>query len=67
MTQSRRKLLGALLLVLLLIVYPLSVAIALGGWLATLVWWQSVAILAVLGLLWFVPAAVVIRWMARPD
>ena len=67
MTQSRRKLLGALLLILLLIVYPLAVAIALGGWLATLVWWQSVGILAVLGLLWFVPAAVVIRWMARPD
>ncbi|MEO6395082.1 MAG: DUF2842 domain-containing protein [Devosia sp.] len=67
MTQSQRKLAGTVALVVLVIVYPLAVAIGLGGWLASLVWWQSVGVLAVLGLLWFVPAAIVIRWMVRPD
>lgn len=66
MTQSQRKLAGTVALMLLLIAYPLAVAAWLGAWLASLPWWGSIPIFAVLGLLWFVPAAWVIRWMAAP-
>ncbi|MEQ1901633.1 MAG: DUF2842 domain-containing protein [Devosia sp.] len=66
MTQSQRKLAGTVGLVLLLIAYPLAVAGWLGVWLASLPWWGSIPIFAVLGLFWFVPASWVIRWMVRP-
>ena len=39
----------------------------LGEQLARLPGWGSVPILLVLGLLWCLPAAVLVRWMARPD
>jgi hypothetical protein len=66
MNQSQRKLAGTVLLIVLLIGYPLVIAVVLGGFLASLPWWGSLPIFAVLGLLWFVPAAWVIRWMAGP-
>jgi hypothetical protein len=67
MTQSRRKLLGVVALIALLIVYPLAIAIVLGGWLASLPGWGVVLATAVLGGLWFFPAALVVKWMSRPD
>jgi hypothetical protein len=63
--QSARKLIGTVGLILLLVVYPLIVAGLLGGWLATLPGWASIPVFIVLGLLWFVPASWVIRWMVR--
>ena len=66
MSQSQRKLIGMLMLIVLLVAYPLAIAALLGDWLATLPGWASIPIFLVLGLLWFVPAAWVIRWMARP-
>ena len=51
----------------MLIVYPIAVAVLLGEQLARLPGWASVPIFLVLGLLWCLPAAVLVRWMARPD
>jgi hypothetical protein len=66
MNGSQRKLIGTLGLIVLLIAYPLAVAGLLGGWLAALPGWASIPIFIVLGLIWFVPAAWVIRWMVKP-
>lgn len=67
MTRSTRSLLGTIGIIILLVVYPVVVAVLFGDWLAHLPGWGSIPIFAVLGLLWFIPAAFVIRWMARPD
>jgi hypothetical protein len=66
MNSSTRKLLGTVALIMLLIVYPLAIAGLLGGWLATLPGWASIPVFIVLGMVWFVPAAWVIRWMTKP-
>jgi hypothetical protein len=66
MSQSQRKLIGTVMLIVLLVAYPLAIAALLGGWLATLPGWASIPIFLVLGLLWFIPAAWVIRWMVKP-
>lgn len=67
MTQSTRKLIGTVLIILVLLAY---------AWLAVAVYLQfftavpTVAQLlyfAVAGLGWAVPASFVIRWMVRPD
>lgn len=67
MQRKTRSLLGTIGIILVTIVYPLAVAIILGGWLATLPAWGSIPLFAVLGALWCLPMAVLIRWMARPD
>jgi hypothetical protein len=67
MTRKTRGLLGTIAIIGLLIVYPLIVAALFGDALAHVPGWASILAFAALGLLWFVPAAVVIRWMSRPD
>ena len=67
MTRKTRSLLGTIGIILVTIGYPLAVAILLGDQLAGLPAWGSIPIFAVLGLLWFLPTAVLVRWMARPD
>jgi hypothetical protein len=66
-TRKSRNLVGTLLILALLVAYPLAIAALGGDWLAALPGWASIPVFAVLGLLWCVPAAIVIRWMARPD
>ena len=67
MRQTNRKLLGTFGIIALVIVYPLAIASLLGGMLASLPAWGSIPLFAILGLLWFYPASVVIRWMSKPD
>jgi hypothetical protein len=67
LSQSRRKLIGTVAILLLVVVYPAVVVLLFGPFLGSLAGWQSIPLFAVLGLLWFVPAAWVIRWMVRPD
>jgi len=67
MTRKTRSLLGTIGIVAVTIGYPIAVAALLGEQLALLPGWGSVPILAVLGALWCLPMAVLIRWMARPD
>ena len=67
MTRKTRSLLGTIGIILVTIGYPLAIAVCLGEALAALPAWGSIPIFAVLGLLWCVPMAALIRWMARPD
>lgn len=67
MTQSHRKLVGNVLMLGLLVVYcVVVVSIYLNG-LEGAAWWILILFFAVAGLLWFFPATMIIRWMARPD
>jgi hypothetical protein len=66
MTRKTRSLLGTIGIIVVTIVYPIAVAVLLSEQLATLPGWASVPIFAVLGLLWCLPTAVLVRWMARP-
>ena len=67
MTRSTRSLLGTIGIIVVTIGYPLAVAVLFGEALAALPAWGSIPIFAALGVLWCLPMAVLIRWMARPD
>jgi Mg2+ and Co2+ transporter CorA len=67
MTRKTRGLLGTIAIIGLLVVYPLAIAGLFGEMLARVPGWAAILAFAVLGILWFVPAAFVIRWMSRPD
>jgi hypothetical protein len=65
MTQSVRKLVGTLLMLVLLVIYPLVAMAVYAGYLSGAPWWIAVGYALVVGLFWAVPAAMVIRWMSR--
>ena len=67
MTRKTRSLVGTIGIIVVTIGYPIAVAVLLGEQLAKLPGWGSVPLFLVLGLLWCLPAALLIRWMARPD
>jgi len=67
MTRKTRSLLGTIGIILVTIAYPLAVVALFSEQLAKLPGWGSVPIFLVLGLLWCLPTAVLVRWMARPD
>ena len=67
MQQKARKLWGTVAIIVLLIVYPLSVVEIFARTMIGLPWWATIAVLCVAGLLWFFPAAWVVRWMSKPD
>jgi len=67
MSQSTRKLLGTVLILISLVVWS-----ALGMWiymsfLGAAAWWLLIGCFAVMGTSWFYPATWIIRWMAKPD
>ena len=66
MTDSTRKLIGTVLLLILVFVYAMIVS-AIGP--AIIVegtaWYAQLAFYAIAGLGWTVPAAVLIKWMAQ--
>ncbi len=66
MTSSTRKLYGTLLMLALLIVYPIIGMLVFVTFLEGAPWWVAILYAALAGLLWAVPAAIIIRWMARP-
>jgi hypothetical protein len=67
MQQRARKLWGVFGFIGLLIVYPVIVTEIYVTWLMALPWWGAIIVLAVAGLLWFYPAAWLVRWMAKAD
>jgi hypothetical protein len=67
MTRKTRSLLGTIGIIVVTIGYPLAVAVLLGDTMAELPAGLSIPIFAVLGVLWCLPMAILIRWMARPD
>jgi hypothetical protein len=67
MTQSQRKLAGAVLLPVSVIAWAV-----LGTWLylaflTSAPWWVHLPYFIVAGMGWMLPAMVLVRWMARPD
>jgi RsiW-degrading membrane proteinase PrsW (M82 family) len=67
LTQRNRKLVGMLGLIALIVVYAIAVMAIYINLLAGQPWWVLITFFAVAGLMWFFPAAWVIRWMAKPD
>jgi Protein of unknown function (DUF2842) len=68
MTQRQRKLTGTVVLIVLIAVYALialAVAVVLQVQNASKI--VELIYYVVAGLLWVLPAAVVIKWMQRPD
>ncbi len=67
MTQSTRKLIGTVVLLVFLTVYAfvaMLVAVALQVDAGK---WTELGYYVVAGLLWVIPAGLLIRWMSRPD
>jgi integral membrane sensor domain MASE1 len=67
MVPSLRKLIGAILMLVLVVVYALfAMALAEGRVTSAPVWLQPI-LYAILGLAWVIPAMLIIKWMERPD
>jgi fatty acid desaturase len=67
MKQRQRKLVGAIGLVVLIIVYCIAIGAIYANFLGGASGWVLIVFFAVAGLLWFFPASWTVRWMARPD
>jgi RsiW-degrading membrane proteinase PrsW (M82 family) len=67
MRQRSRKLVGTFGVVGLIVVYSIVVGAIYANFLGGQPWWVLIGFFAVAGLLWFFPAAWMIRWMAKPD
>ena len=67
MTTRPRKLVGTLLLIVFLVLY-VWMAVAIGsGRITEVHWLAQFAYFLIAGLLWVIPAGLLIRWMQRPD
>ncbi|MFG1464637.1 DUF2842 domain-containing protein [Xanthobacter sp. DSM 24535] len=67
MPMRLRKLIGTVLMLILVVVWALAAMAIAQGRVTELPWlWQTVSYV-LLGSLWVVPAAFLIRWMERPD
>lgn len=67
MSSSLRKLIGTLILVITIPVYGLiAMVVAVAVLPGVNFWWQLVYYV-VAGLLWVLPAGLLISWMAKPD
>lgn len=67
MTQSTRKLIGTILVLVSIIAYCVIAGAIYANFLGTAPWWVLIVFFAVAGTTWFFPATWIIRWMAKPD
>jgi hypothetical protein len=67
MRQRSRKLIGTALLLTFVGFWALFAMGLAQGRVATLSAAMQVAVFVVLGLIWVLPAGLLIRWMSRPD
>jgi hypothetical protein len=67
MKQRMRKLLGTVLTLIVLVAYSVGAGAIYAYFLEGAAWWVLILYFAAAGLLWFLPASWIIRWMARPD
>ena len=67
MRQRPRKLIGTALLLAFVVVWALFAMSLAQGRVATLSGGMQAAVFVVLGLVWVLPAGLLIRWMSRPD
>lgn len=66
MSQSMRKLVGSIAILLLVIVYALVATAIAAAKLADAPWWGHLAYFLFSGLLWVLPAMLIISWMLKP-
>ena len=67
MQVRTRKLIGTIVLLLSLAVYATAAAVIGAGRIALAPQWVQFAFFLTTGLLWIIPAGLLIRWMQRPD
>lgn len=67
MNQRTRKLLGIFALVGILIAYTVGAGAIYAAFLGGQPWWVLILYFAIAGMLWFFPAAWMIRWMVKED
>ncbi|MYZ48489.1 DUF2842 domain-containing protein [Propylenella binzhouense] len=67
MRQRIRKLVGTLVLVAFVLLYALVVMTIAAAKLPGTSSWVQLAFFVVGGLVWVIPAAVLVWWMAKPD
>jgi hypothetical protein len=68
MMQARtRKLTGTVVLLVLLMVYAGAVAAVAAGRITIAAPWAQLTFFVLAGLLWVIPAGLLIGWMQRPD
>jgi hypothetical protein len=67
MSQSARKFAGTILLLVLVIVWALFGMLVAQGRVVELPGYARFLVFAFLGLVWILPAGLLIRWMARKD
>ena len=66
MTQNPRKFFGTILLLVSTVVFAVLGTAIYANFLAGAAWWILIPYFAATGMLWFFPAAWIIRWMAKP-
>ena len=62
-----RKLVGTIVLLVFLASYATAAAVIGSGRIALAPQWVQFAFFLTMGLLWVVPAGLLVRWMQRPD
>jgi hypothetical protein len=67
MTQSQRKLIGTVMMLVLLVAYPLLGMLGYVTWFAAAPWWGALLYALIVGLGWALPAMAIIGWMVRPS
>ena len=67
MTARTRKLIGTIAFLLALAIYATGAAVIGSGRIALAPAWVQLAFYLTAGLAWVIPAALLIRWMQRPD
>ncbi len=66
MNPRIRKLIGMIVLVALVVVYAVVAVTVAVATLSQSPWWVHMLYFAVTGLLWILPAMLIIKWMAKP-
>lgn len=67
MTTRTRKLAGTVLILLSIVAWSIVASAIYMSLLGSAPWWLTIAFFAIAGTSWFVPAAIIIRWMVKPD
>lgn len=66
MVPRLRSFIGTILIIILVIVYALAATTFATLLLATSPWWVHFLYFLISGLIWILPAMVIIKWMAGP-
>lgn len=67
MPKTLRKLIGVVLIIALVLLYALIATTVAAATLGAAHWSIHLLYFLVTGLLWILPAMVIIKWMERPD